>query len=61
MEKVTAFKIISKDAISEDTAVLTVMVQEVEYNEVTPFKFQRIGADWKLAASVKEAEAPNAK
>ena len=55
MEKVTAFKIISKDAISEDTAVLTVMVQGVDHNEVTPLKLQRIGGDWKLAGSVKEA------
>jgi hypothetical protein len=55
MEKVTAFKIISNEAISVDTAVLTVMVERVDHNEVTPLKLQRIGADWKLAGSVKDS------
>jgi type II secretory pathway pseudopilin PulG len=58
-EKVTAFKIMDKDAISDETAILTVMAEGI--NEVGRFKLQRIGTDWKLAGPVQEGAAPNTK
>ena len=61
-EKITAFKILNKDAISEDTSVLTFLVMaEGDRNEITTFKLQRIGGDWKLAGSGKEAGASGTK
>lgn len=58
-EKVTAFKIIDKAAISDDTAILTVMAEGI--NEVGRFKLQRVGQDWKLAGPVKEGATPDTK
>jgi len=58
-EKVTAFKIMDQEAISDDTAILTVMAEGI--NEVGRFRLQRIGHDWKLAGPVKDGEAPDSK
>jgi hypothetical protein len=58
-EKVTAFKIIDKEAISDEVAILTVMAGGI--SDVGRFKLQRVGADWKLAGPVKDAGATDAK
>jgi hypothetical protein len=58
-DKVTAFKILDKAAINDDTAILTVMAEGV--NEVGRFKLQRVGEEWKLAGPVNEGAAPETK
>jgi hypothetical protein len=57
--RITAIKIMDKAAISGDTAILTVMAEGI--NEVGRFKLQRLGDEWKLAGSVKDGAAPDAK
>jgi hypothetical protein len=53
--KVTAFMIIGKEAISEDTAILTVSAMGAEgLNEVTKFKLQRFSDGWKVDGRLKE-------
>jgi hypothetical protein len=59
--KVTAFKILDKAASSDDTAVLTVMAEGVNGNEIGRFKLQRVGEGWKLAGPVPEAGAAKTK
>jgi hypothetical protein len=53
-EKVTGFQIISKEATSDNTVILTVMAQGI--NEVGKFKFQRVGNEWRIAGPVSVAE-----
>jgi hypothetical protein len=52
IEKVTAFKIIEKQAISDNEVVLTVYASGV--NEAVRFKMQRFGNDWKFAGPIKD-------
>jgi hypothetical protein len=54
-EKVTGFQIIGKEAVSDDTAILTVVAQGI--NEVAKFKFQRLGNEWKIAGPMREVES----
>lgn len=58
-EKVTGFKIIDKEAISDDAAILTVLAAGI--NESARFKVQRVGNDWKVAGHVDGAGAPDTK
>ncbi len=58
-EKVTGFKIIDKEAISDDAAILTVLAAGI--NESARFKLQRVGNDWKVAGHVDGAGAPDTK
>jgi RNA polymerase sigma factor (sigma-70 family) len=51
MEKVTAFKIIDKEAISDDEVLLAVYASGI--NESAKFRLQRIGNEWKMAGPVK--------
>jgi RNA polymerase sigma factor (sigma-70 family) len=48
---VTAFKIINKEPVSDDEAILTVYAFGI--NESARFKFQRLGSDWKFVGPVK--------
>ncbi len=58
-EKVTGFKIIDKEVISDDAAILTVLAAGI--NESGRIKLQRVGNDWKVAGHVNGAGAPDTK
>lgn len=51
LEKVTAYRIVEKEAVSENEVILTVYAQGE--NATTRFKLQRIGNEWKVAGPVK--------
>jgi len=51
MEKVTAYKILDKEAVSDNEVILTVYAQGE--NALTRFRLQRMGDDWKVAGPVK--------
>jgi RNA polymerase sigma factor (sigma-70 family) len=51
MEKVTGFKIVNKEAISDDEVVLTIYADGI--GESARFKLQRIGNEWKFAGPKK--------
>jgi RNA polymerase sigma factor (sigma-70 family) len=51
MEKVTAYKILDKEAVSNNEVILTVYAQGE--NALTRFRLQRMGDDWKVAGPVK--------
>lgn len=50
-EKVTAFKIIDKEAISNDEVILTAFAYGI--NESARFRIQRAGNEWKVAGPAK--------
>lgn len=52
MEKVTGYKILDKEIVSDGEAVLTVFAQGE--NHMTRFRMQRIGTDWKVAGPIKD-------
>ena len=56
VEKVTAFKIIDKQVVSENEAILTIYASGI--NESTRFRLQRIGSDWKFAGPAKGEDQP---
>ncbi len=51
MEKVTAYKILDKEPVSDNEVVLTVYAQGE--NALTRFKFQRLGDEWRIAGPIK--------
>jgi RNA polymerase sigma factor (sigma-70 family) len=51
MEKVTAYKILDKEAVSDSEVILTVYAQGE--NALTRFRVQRLGDEWKVAGPVK--------
>jgi RNA polymerase sigma factor, sigma-70 family len=58
-EGVTAFKIINKEPVSDDEAILTIYAFGI--NESARFKFQRLGSDWKFVGPIKDDQAAAAK
>ena len=50
-EKVTGYKIVEKQAVSDNEVILTVYAQGV--NATTKFRFQRAGDDWKVIGPVR--------
>ena len=51
IEGVTAFKIIDKEMVSEDEAIITLYASGIE--EAARFRLRREGADWKFDGPVK--------
>ena len=51
MQKVTAYKILDKEAITDSEVILTVYAQGE--NAMTRFRLQRFGSEWKVAGPVK--------
>jgi RNA polymerase sigma factor (sigma-70 family) len=51
IDGVTAFKIINKESVSDNEAVLTVYAFGIDHT--AKFKFQRDGSDWKFAGPIK--------
>jgi hypothetical protein len=51
MEKVTGFKIIDKEAVSDSEVILSVYASGI--NESARFRLQRVGTEWKMAGPVK--------
>lgn len=51
MEKVTAFKILDKEAVSDSEVLLTIYAEGE--NALTRFKMQRVGDEWKIVGPVK--------
>jgi RNA polymerase sigma factor (sigma-70 family) len=54
MDGVTGFKIVDKEMVSDDEAILTIFADGIK--EGARFKLQRIGNDWKFAGPVKGSE-----
>ena len=52
MEKVTAFKIIEKNTISDSEAILTVFASGID--DMAKFRLRRVGNEWKLDGPVKD-------
>ena len=60
--KVTGFMIVGKEALSEDTVILTVGAMGAEgFNEVSKFKLQRFNDGWKVDGRLKDTEASDTK
>jgi len=53
-EKVTSYKIVDKQTMSDNEVILTVYAQGV--NATTKFRFQRAGNDWKVIGPVRPDE-----
>ena len=54
-EKVKGFRILNKEALSDDEVVLTLYVEGLNPNEGTPrMKLQRVGNEWKAAGPYKD-------
>ena len=54
-EKVKGFRILKKEALSDDEVVLTLYVEGLSPNEPKPrMKLQRIGSEWKSAGAYKD-------
>jgi hypothetical protein len=51
LEKVTAYKIVDKETVSDNEVILTVFAQGESH--LTKFRLQRIGTEWKLAGPIK--------
>jgi hypothetical protein len=56
-DKVTAFKIIDKEVVSSDEAILTVFLDGPK--QADRFRLQRFGNDWKLDGPYKENRNPS--
>ncbi len=59
IDGVTGFKIINKESVSDDEAVLTVYAFGIDHT--AKFKFQRDGSDWKFAGPIKDNPTAAAK
>jgi len=58
-DRVTGFRIIGKEPVSNDEVILTVHAEGID--ELGKFKLQRVGSDWKFAGPVKRNQAAAAK
>jgi superfamily I DNA and/or RNA helicase len=54
LQKVTAYKILDDEAVSDSEVILTVYAQGE--NALTWFKLQRLGDEWKIAGPIKDAQ-----
>ncbi|HEX4645059.1 MAG TPA: hypothetical protein VH598_05570, partial [Verrucomicrobiae bacterium] len=52
IDNVTAFKIIDRNAVSDDEVILTVFASGID--QAAKFKMQRVGLEWKFAGNIKE-------
>jgi len=50
-DRVTGFRIIDKEAVSNDEVILTIHARGID--DFGKFRVQRVGNDWKLAGPVK--------
>jgi RNA polymerase sigma factor (sigma-70 family) len=55
-DKVTAFKILDKEVVSGDEAILTIFLEGTK--EADRFRLQRVGNDWKLDGPYRTNAAP---
>jgi RNA polymerase sigma factor (sigma-70 family) len=51
LEKITAYRILDKEVVSDNEAILTVFAQGE--NHLTRFEIQRMGGEWKIGGPIK--------